>query len=166
HWQEGQLLACPNPPSPGRGPLGRVPFQSFFRDVPMAQLLPAPSSSGITPPPSRFRCPEMSDETTVLLRSRLRSVSFILSGGFGLFLIQEFILRSWNPLGLMLAHVSVVLVLGVSGVVLSRPMCLSLKQLRWVELCIFGLPATFHVIRQYKALTICAQHGDPLYLAS
>jgi PAS domain S-box-containing protein len=108
----------------------------------------------------------MADETTALLRVRLRSVSFILSGAFGLFLIQGFILKSWHLhlLDLTLLHVTVVLVLGVTGVVLSQPLCLSLKQLRWLELGIFWLPAAFHVCRQYKGLMICVERNESLSL--
>ncbi len=97
--------------------------------------------------------PEMKDDTTALLRVRLRAVSWIFFLAFAVFLVQELVLGyhlfyHW----LHDVHIGLIVVFGISAVFLGWRSCLSLRQLRAVELVIFGLAAAFHIARQYVAM--------------
>jgi hypothetical protein len=89
------------------------------------------------------RGPHLTEETQVLLRSRLRAAAFILLVGFSLFLVWHVVgVISGEPLDPLLLgfHVLVVLVLGFSSMPLCRKCPVSLRKLRVAEMAIFGLP--------------------------
>jgi serine/threonine-protein kinase len=97
--------------------------------------------------------PHLTKETEALLRLRLRAAAFILLIGFGVFLIRHvaslFLGEEPSPV-LLIAHVLVVLVLGVCAAPLCRDCTVSLKKLRFSELIIFGLPAAFFLMLQHR----------------
>ncbi len=98
--------------------------------------------------------PHLTDETRVLLRSRLRAAAFMLLLGFGVFLVRHVVgVLSGEPLdtAMLGLHVMVVLVLGVSALLLWRRCALCLGKLRLAELVIFGLPAVFFLAMQHRA---------------
>ena len=98
--------------------------------------------------------PHLTDETRVLLRSRLRAAAFTLLLGFAVFLVRHVVgVLSGEPLdpALLGLHVLVVLVLGFSALPLWRHYTLSLRKLRLAELVIFGLPAVFFLLLQHRA---------------
>jgi eukaryotic-like serine/threonine-protein kinase len=98
--------------------------------------------------------PHLTDETRVLLRSRLRAAASMLLLGFGVFLVRHVVgVLSGEPLdpALLGLHVLVVLVLGFSALPLWRHCALSLRKLRLAELVIFGLPAVFFLALQHRA---------------
>jgi serine/threonine-protein kinase len=98
--------------------------------------------------------PHLTNETQVLLRSRLRAAAFILLLGFSVFLIRHVIgVLSGEPLdpALLALHILVVLVLGVSALPLCRHCAISLRKLRLAELVIFGLPAVFFLTLQHRS---------------
>jgi PAS domain S-box-containing protein len=90
-------------------------------------------------------CPEMADEPTALLRSRLLSVSLLLFGGYALFLLRDLYFHK----GAAHWFISGVLIFGGSSLVLSTRLCLRLKHLRAIELAIFSLAIFFQVLREY-----------------
>ncbi len=110
-------------------------------------------------------CPEMKDDTTVLLRVRLRAVSWIFFLAFAVFLVQDLVLghRLFDH-WLHDAHLALIVVFGISAVFLGWRTCLSLRQLRVVELVIFGLAAAFHIARQYVAMRSVLERHDMIEL--
>jgi serine/threonine-protein kinase len=97
--------------------------------------------------------PHLTQETQSLLRLRLRAAAFILWLGFAAFLIRHVGgLLSGEPLypGLLVSHVLVVVVLGLSLMPLCRKRPQSMRKLRAAELVIFGLPAVFFLILQHR----------------
>jgi signal transduction histidine kinase/DNA-binding response OmpR family regulator len=131
----------------------------------------AASSSGLPGLTNKWRrrladCPEMKDDTTALLRVRLRAVSWIFFLAFAAFWLLDIILpeivpgyhhhRHW----LHDVHLALVVVFGIGAVFLGWRSCLTLRQLRFVELVIFGLACAFHVARQYVATQSALEWQD------
>jgi serine/threonine-protein kinase len=95
----------------------------------------------------------LTNETQVLLRSRLRAAAFVLLLGFGVFLVRHVAgVLSGEPFdpALLSLHVLVVLFLGFIAAPLWRQCVLSLGKLRLAELVIFGLPAVFFLALQHR----------------
>ncbi len=91
------------------------------------------------------------DETAALLRDRLKALSLLLFLAFGLFLLRGFFVKEVRLQELTIAGL---LLFGASWVLLARrQLRLSLSELRWMELGIFGAAAVFHSSQQYVALT-------------
>src|SRR5262245_18557913 len=106
--------------------------------------------------------PHLTEETQVLLRSRLRAAAFILLVGFSVFLVRHVVgAISGEPLDPLLLgfHVLVVLVLGFSSMPLCRKCPVSLRKLRVAELVIFGLPAVFFLLLQRRVTLDHAARG-------
>jgi hypothetical protein len=97
--------------------------------------------------------PHLTKETQALLRYRLRASALILLIGFGAFLVRHFVGAISNEpfepwfLGF---HILVVLVLGFSTAPLCRQCSISIRKLRVAEMVIFGLPAVFFLVLQYR----------------
>ncbi len=106
--------------------------------------------------------PHLTKETQVLLRSRLRAAAVVLLIGFGVFLVRHVVGvmtgEALSPL-LLGAHVLVVLVLGFNTAPLSWRRDVSIKKLRISELVIFGLPAAFFLMLQYRMTLEDARRG-------
>jgi serine/threonine-protein kinase len=94
----------------------------------------------------------LTQETQSLLRFRLRSAALILLLGFSVFLLRHVIRllgESFDPV-LLSVHVLVVIVLGLSAMLLYHQIPASMRTLRMAELVIFGLPAAFFLLLQYR----------------
>jgi serine/threonine-protein kinase len=97
--------------------------------------------------------PHLTKETQALLRLRLRAAALILLVGFGVFLIRHLVgVLLEEPLfpALLGLHVLVVLVLALSAGLLWRHNVVSISTLRFWELVIFGFPAAFFLMLQYR----------------
>lgn len=114
---------------------------------------------------------EFSGELHALLRSRLRSAALLLFAGFAVFLLRHiFIFDASLPYAIVifLSHVAVTLILGAIGFSLCSKCPLTLSQLRWLELCTFGIPAAFFMLLQHAKNTyiIDNHHFHPGVAAS
>jgi signal transduction histidine kinase/CheY-like chemotaxis protein len=132
----------------------------------MAPVLSLEKPAALSPGRARLRkkwprladCPEMRDDTTALLRIRLRAVAWIFFLAFGAFWLQDIVLLAvvlgyhYSQHWLHEVHEGLIVFFGVSAVFLGWRSCLSLRQLRVVELVIFGVACGFHVVRQYVAM--------------
>lgn len=104
----------------------------------------------------------MSNEFNQLLHCRTRLASLMLSIGFGLFLVRNLV---WPPareqvgLGLFVLHIAVTGILAVIGLSLCRKCHVSSWRLRAQELIVFGLPAVFLLIIQYRDVQSCTAMG-------
>src|SRR5262245_9721793 len=91
--------------------------------------------SGTGREPGLFGCPELADETTALLRVRLRAVSLIFLLAFGLFLVRDFVASGyaayhrWHQ-ELQYFHIGLLVLFGAVTVLLSSRACLNLAHLR------------------------------------
>src|SRR5262245_30629472 len=106
--------------------------------------------------------PHLTSETQELLKSRLRAAAVIQLIGFGIFLVRHITgVLTTDPLHPVLlgSHIFVVLVLGVMALPLCRTCTVTLKKLRVSELIIFGLPAVFFLLLQYRVTSDAAERG-------
>jgi serine/threonine-protein kinase len=106
--------------------------------------------------------PHLTEETQVLLRSRLRAAALVLLVGFSVFLVRHVVgVITGEPLDPVLlgCHVLVVLVLGFCAMPLCRRCPVSLRKLRVAELVIFGLPAVFFLLLQRRVTLDDAARG-------
>jgi len=97
--------------------------------------------------------PHLTGETQALLRYRLRAAALILFVGFSVFLVRHVVgVLTGEPLDPLLlgAHVFVVVVLGAASLPLCRRCPVSMSKLRFTELIVFGLPATFFLLLQHR----------------
>src|ERR1700730_12819799 len=97
--------------------------------------------------------PHLTKETQTLLRFRLRAAAFILLIGFAAFLVRHVAgVLAGEPLStvLLVFHVLVVLVLGLSAAPLCRHCTFSMRKLRVSEMIIFGLPTVFFLMLQHR----------------
>src|SRR5689334_3806555 len=94
--------------------------------------------------------PHLSAETRDLLRSRLRITAILFFVGFSAFLVRS--LFYWDNivatehLPLFITHGVVAIVLGAFAIGLCRHCSYTLRQLRVLELVIFGCPALFFLV--------------------
>ena len=96
--------------------------------------------------------PELSHETNVLLRARLRAAALFLSVGYGVFLVAHLFRADFTaPIGvfLLVLHVGTVLVLALVGGMMCRHCDIPLRWLRASELVIFGMPVLFFMVLGY-----------------
>jgi serine/threonine-protein kinase len=97
--------------------------------------------------------PHLTGETQALLRLRLRAAALMLLVGFGLFLIRHAAgVLAGEPLFPVFLgfHVVVVLVLSAAAVPLWWNVDVPVNKLRIAELVIFGFPAAFFLMLQYR----------------
>jgi eukaryotic-like serine/threonine-protein kinase len=103
--------------------------------------------------------PQLTSETTDILRTRLRAAAGILFIGFGLFLIYR-LYTGAGPGGhdnfTLYLHLVVTVVLGSSFALLCRRCCIPLAVLRGYELAIFGLPVLYFLIYDHRLFTVSA----------
>src|SRR5262245_59370740 len=104
-------------------------------------------------------CPHLTTATLPLLRRRIRAAALILLTGFTLFLVRHAVRAAANepfdPI-LLSCHLLVVAVLGGTAAALCRNRAIPSSWLRFAELVVFGLPAAFFLLLQYKTLLIDA----------
>ncbi len=107
--------------------------------------------------------PQITTETTSILRGRLRAAAGILFLAFGLFFVYRLITGS-GPGGAdnltFYLHALVTLVLGLSFVRLCQRCQIPLGVLRAYEAAIFGLPVAYFVLYDYRLLTISIRRGQ------
>ena len=106
--------------------------------------------------------PHLSKETVPLLRLRLRAAALILLIGFAAFLAWHLIgIVAGEPLdlSLLVCHCLVTAVLGLSFLVLLQVKSLSMPNLRWAELIVFGLPTAFFLLLQRRSTLLDAERG-------
>jgi eukaryotic-like serine/threonine-protein kinase len=104
--------------------------------------------------------PQITIETTNLLRVRLRAAALSLAIGFAVF----FIWRLWGAHGwpttlLFDAHAAVLSILVACWVWLCRRSKISQLKLRCFEGLIFAAPAVYLLLLEYHRITDCAQRG-------
>lgn len=94
------------------------------------------------------------EELRCLLRRRLGNAAFILFGGFGAFLVRDFILstETFSEPTILFPHIALTVLCGGLAVVLSMRKCLTTKMLRVAELLMFGLSALFFFWLQHVSL--------------
>ena len=95
-------------------------------------------------------------ETQQLLQSRLRSATPVLLVGFAAFLVWQFFsldLQEPRWVLLVVTHASVTAILAAATCWLYRRQINSMRQLRWLELVVFGLPAVYLLLWQYLKMT-------------
>jgi serine/threonine-protein kinase len=99
--------------------------------------------------------PQLSGETTGLLRVRLRAAALVLVFGFTAFFVYRlFVKASHGPdtPPLMYARLSVVAILGACSARLCRRCSIPLKHLRVYETVIFGLPVIYLALLQREIM--------------
>jgi serine/threonine-protein kinase len=100
--------------------------------------------------------PHLSAETRDLLRGRLRIVALLLFVGCLPFLVLTF-LDPESPSLIKYAGSAVTIVLGALSIKLCRRCQLSLPQLRFAELLIFGCPAAMLLVGQFHGVTTLSE---------
>jgi serine/threonine-protein kinase len=106
--------------------------------------------------------PHLTKETQSLLRFRLRAAALMLLIGFGAFLIRHVVgVLTGEALypALLGCHVLVVLALSLIAALLWRQSGVSVTKLRIAELLIFGLPAVFFLMLQYRVTVDASSRG-------
>ncbi len=107
----------------------------------------------------------LSEETRSLLRIRLRAVALAMSCAFGAFLVRDFWLAGHylDPF-LWTFHVAVVAVFLTSFAALSGRRPIALRQLRALELLLFGMTVAFFVSIHYRLVQLRAAEADRVML--
>ncbi len=110
---------------------------------------------------------ELTRETRLLLRSRLRMAALVLSMGFGVFVLWRLIagMAGLVPHQMdlsLIGEILVVLALASCVMPLCRTCELTSRTLRIQELVIFGAPALFFFVLQYTELRTCAAQDNTL----
>jgi len=128
--------------------------QSSERTVAHVKLVEGPGS-------------ELTRETRVILRSRLRAAAFVLALGFAVFLAWRLIGPTFNLYPLPIDHtffgqLAVFLVLLTSAMPLCRRCDYGNWTLRLEELLIFGSPAVFFFVMQMTMMRECAVKDNML----
>jgi serine/threonine-protein kinase len=96
--------------------------------------------------------PELTRETEILLRRRLRIAALLLFAGFVVFLVKFSVYSDPArpmPTGFLAFHVVVAAVLGLMSVFLCHRCSIPLRYLRPAEWIVFGLPAAYFLNVQY-----------------
>ncbi|MHB9065071.1 MAG: serine/threonine-protein kinase [Pirellulaceae bacterium] len=110
---------------------------------------------------------ELSRETRLLVRSRLRAAALVLSMGFGVFILWRLFATTMGATseqvdGSLLAELVVLLVLASSTMPLCRTCEVNSRTLRVEELLIFGTPALYFFLLQFAEMRSCAVQDQPL----
>jgi eukaryotic-like serine/threonine-protein kinase len=106
--------------------------------------------------------PHLTQETQALLQVRLRAAALMMLIGFGVFLVRHVVgvltRETFYP-ALLVVHVLVVIVVAFSALALWRRRGVSMRALRLWELVIFGFPAAFFLMLQYRVTLDSAARG-------
>lgn len=110
---------------------------------------------------------ELTRETRLLLRSRLRMAALVLGMGSAVFILWRLIagmagLAPRQPDLSLIGQALVVMVLASCAWPLCRTCELTSRTLRFQELAIFGAPALFFFVLQYANLRTCAVRDNTL----
>jgi tRNA A-37 threonylcarbamoyl transferase component Bud32 len=144
--------------------------------APTDETLDANLVPGATPPKEACPCPkvqlvegsgpEQSSETRSLLQVRLRGAALVLLLGSAAFLIREFLTfdaHTHHDQNLVMGerimfwlHVVHVSVLAIVSVLLWRKTAMNSRQLRFMELVVFGWTAVFFIRVQHLSTLHCA----------
>src|SRR5579872_21471 len=104
--------------------------------------------------------PRIENETEALLRIRLRAAAIVLLVAVAAFFIRSFFVED-APVRWLQGMVSAVLAVIVA--VLSSRKPISLAQLRWCELAIFGLISGYLGMYEYQLVLAKAHAGNPIF---
>jgi PAS domain S-box-containing protein len=107
-------------------------------------------------------CPGRTDETTALLRVRLRAVSIIIALGDGAFLVWNLFERHMT-MGQCSIMLCTVLIFSLSALLLSPRICFTRKLLRGIELPLFSLALGLHLWQQFRSLVNALEPGRGPY---
>jgi serine/threonine-protein kinase len=106
-----------------------------------------------------------SEETQLLLRVRLRAVALAMSCAFGAFLMRDFWLAGHYRDPLIVAfHCAVVAAFIASFAALSGRRPITLRQLRAMEMVLFGMTIAFFVTIHYRLAQLRVAEGDRVML--
>src|SRR4051794_22579876 len=105
--------------------------------------------------------PRLATETQALLRIRLGAATVMLFLGYVLFFIRNVLLphHIWK---LAILHALVLLVQGSAATLLWSRRPLSLRQLRAIEVVVFGMSVLFIAAAQYRVILLYAQADDTM----
>lgn len=104
----------------------------------------------------------LSAQARETLRTRLRAGAYVVLFGFAIYLIRSY----FDDRPLQGLHTLVVFTLTVSIAVLSSRMDLTTRQLRLLELAIYGVPAVFFVPYQYYCVVQQLDANDAVGIVS
>lgn len=99
---------------------------------------------------------QLSGEVQDLLRSRLRSASLLTFVGFAVFLVWHIFqldLELTLAIPTFIGHIVATLAVGAIGFSLCSAQPFTIRQLRWMELAMCGVPAAFLMLVQYARAT-------------
>ena len=103
----------------------------------------------------------LSDETSSLLRIRLRAVALAMSCAFGAFLARDFWLGGhYRDRVLLVFHIAVVAAFSASYALLSVRRPIALARLRAWELALLGLTIAFFITIHYRLVQLRVAEGD------
>ncbi len=106
--------------------------------------------------------PQISSETTDLLRIRLRAAALSLFCGFAAFFVYRLLSGAWNRPGgdlIVDSQFIVLIILAVGWLSLRRKCSIACRYLRFHELLIFGPPAAFMLLLEQERMAHCVQMG-------
>lgn len=104
--------------------------------------------------------PQVADETQSLLRVRLRAAAIVLFVACGSFFVRDLFIPGFPLLWLQVVVCS--LLIAGTGLLHSR-VSLTLRQLRSLELGIFGLMAAYLAFYQYTMILKKVEQGTPVF---
>jgi serine/threonine-protein kinase len=107
----------------------------------------------------------LSDETRLLLRVRLRAVALTMSCAFGAFLVRGLLLGGhYFDALIVIFHATVVAAFIASYVVLGGRRPIAMRNLRALELFLFGLTIAFFITIHYRLVQLRVAEGDRVML--
>jgi serine/threonine-protein kinase len=107
----------------------------------------------------------LSDKTQSLLRIRLRAVALAMSCAFGAFLVRNLWLAGhYHDWILLTFHVVVVAAFLASFAALSGRRPIAMRQLRTLELALFGMTIAFFITIHYRLVLLRVAEGDRVML--
>ncbi len=106
--------------------------------------------------------PQISVETTDLLRLRLRAAALSLFCGIAVFFVYRLLTGEWKVPGgdlLLDAQFVVLIILAVAWLSLRRQCSIACRYLRFHELLVFGPPAAFMLLLEHTRMSHCVARG-------
>jgi serine/threonine-protein kinase len=144
-----------------------IPASSLPSRLDETMVIPAPTTESVRTRPGRGLVeivagmgPQLEQETQVLLRVRLRAASLMLFAGIGAFFVRDLFVADAPIFWFRLT--TVVLLGGVTTILSSR-IAFTLKQLRGIEIALFGLTSLYLAVYQYQLVLSKANEGNPIF---
>ncbi len=106
--------------------------------------------------------PELTSETSDLLRSRLRSVALLLFASFSIFMIGHLTIlnaESESPVFLLVFHFAIIAIMGLMSGFMCRRCVVPIRRLRLAEAVIFGAPIAFFLLVEYSSCLLSCKQG-------